>query len=116
MKHPWLDRIPIALYILVMIFLAYLLRDRALRGQNDFVQLYAGGRLAASPNLYDRAANLALIQDTIGLTMETVVYTRPPFYAALLWPLARLPYLAAYAIFSLASFCSVIWFVWRFSR
>jgi hypothetical protein len=90
--------------------------DRILRGHNDFIQLYAGAQLAGTPDLYSREANLKLIQQTHGFTMETVVYTRPPFYAVVLKPLAWLPYQAAYAIYSLASLCAILWFVWRFQK
>jgi hypothetical protein len=107
---------PIVLGILFLLSLAYLQRGRALKGQNDFVQLYTGAKLAGTPDLYSRAANLAVIKSIQGFTMDTVVYTRPPFYAALLRPLAHLPYLAAYAIFSLATFGSILWFVGRFSK
>jgi hypothetical protein len=107
---------PVALGIVFLLLLAYLQRDRALRGENDFVQLYAGAKLAGTPDLYSRAANLAVIKDTLGFTMETVAYTRPPFYAALLKPLARLPYRAAYALFTLATLASALWFVIRFSK
>ncbi len=99
-----------------LLSLAYLQRDRALKGENDFVQLYTAAKLAGTPDLYSRTANLATIKATLGLTMETVVYTRPPFYAALLKPLAVLPYRAAYGVFSLATLASIIWFVVRFSK
>jgi hypothetical protein len=107
---------PVALGIVFLLSLAYLQRERALKGQNDFVQLYAGAKLAGTPHLYSRAANLALIQSIQGFTMQTVVYTRPPFYAALLRPLALLPYRVAYAVFSLATLAGILWFVIRFSR
>jgi hypothetical protein len=106
----------VAVGIIYMLSLAYPHRERALRGENDFVQLYTGAKLIGTPDLYSRAANLALIQATLGFTMETVVYTRPPFYAALLKPLALLPYRVAYAVFSLTTLASVLWFVVRFSR
>ncbi len=96
--------------------LAYMQKDRVLRGENDFAQLYTGGTLAGTPELYSRAANLAIVQTNLGLTMESVVYTRPPFYAALLKPLAWLPYRGAYAVFSFASLACVLWFVYRFSQ
>jgi hypothetical protein len=107
---------PVALGIVFLLSLAYLQRERALKGQNDFVQLYAGAKLAGTPDLYSRTANLALIQSIQGFTMQTVVYTRPPFYAALLRPLALLPYRVAYAVFSLATLVGILWFVIRFSR
>ncbi|WP_031500136.1 glycosyltransferase family 87 protein [Bryobacter aggregatus] len=111
-----LNWFPIAAGLIFLLSLAYLQRDRAWRGENDFVQLYTGATLVGTPGLYSRAENLAVVQQVLGLQMESVVYTRPPFYAALLKPLALLPYRAAYAVFSLASIASVIWFVVRFSR
>ena len=48
--------------------------------------------------------------------MESVVYTRPAFYAVLLKPLAAFPQSIAYAIFSLATLSSLLWFVVRFSK
>jgi hypothetical protein len=108
--------LPVALCLAFLLSLASLQRDRALRGENDFVQLYTGATLAGGPDLYSRAANLAAVKATLGFTMETVVYTRPPFYAALLKPLSFLPYRAAYALFSLASLASILWFVIRFQK
>ena len=105
-----------ALGIVFLLSLGYLQRERALRGQNDFAQLYAGARLAGTASLYSRSANLAVIRSVHGFTMETVVYTRPPFYAALLAPLRYLPYPTAYAFFSAAMLASILWFVIRFSK
>jgi hypothetical protein len=48
--------------------------------------------------------------------MEDVVYTRPPFYTAILKPLSLLPYHTAYALFTFATLSSFVWFVWRFSK
>src|SRR5207245_5098721 len=97
--------------------LAYLQRDRIINGQNDFVQLYAAAKLVGSPDLYSREAFDEVVKSSIGITMETVTrFVRPPFYGALLKPLAAFPYRRAYAIFSLASFSSILWFVIRFSK
>lgn len=87
-----------------------------MRGENDFAQLYAGATLAGTSDLYSRSANLAVVQESLGLTMDSVVFTRPPFYAALLKPLAWLPYGPAYVLFSMASLACVIWYVVRFSK
>jgi hypothetical protein len=108
--------LPVALGVVFLLSLAYLQRERALRGENDFVQLYTGAKLAGTHDLYSRTANLAVVKATLGFAMETVVYTRPPFYAVLLKPLALLPYRVAYTIFSLATLSSVLWFVIRFSK
>jgi len=108
--------LPVALGIAFLASLAYIQRTKALRGENDFVQLYTGARLVGTPDLYSRTANLAVVKATLGFTMESVVYTRPPFYAAILKPLAFLPYRVAYAAFSLATLSSILWFVIRFSK
>ena len=108
--------LPVGLGLTFLFSLAYMQRDRALRGANDFAQLYAGATLAGTPDLYSRSANLAVAQRKLGFTMESVVFTRPPFYAVLLKPLALLPYRAAYAVFSVLSLAGVLWFVIRFSK
>lgn len=90
--------------------------ERALRGHNDFTQLYAAAQLAGTPQLYSREANLAQILTTHGFNMETVVYTRPPFYAQLLRPFALLPYQWAYALYTLLNLAAVLWFVNHFRR
>ena len=101
-----------------IVFLAafvWLARERALKGQNDFSAFYAGGRLAGTPDLYSRPANIAMVRKVTGVTMPAVVFIRAPFYAAVLKPLSLLPYRLAYAIFTLAGLASVVWFVVRFS-
>jgi len=115
MKNAALHWLSAVLGIVFLLALANLQRERAIKGENDFVQLYTAARLVGTPDLYSRTANLAAIKASLGLTMETVVYTRPPFYAVLLKPLAALPYRAAYGVFSLATLASIIWFVARFS-
>jgi hypothetical protein len=107
---------PVVLGVMFLLSLAYLQRERSIKGQNDFVQLYTAAKLAGTPDLYSRAANLATIQGILGFTMDAVEVTRPPFYAALLKPLAVFPYGVAYAIFSLATFSSMLWFIVRFSK
>jgi hypothetical protein len=110
------DWLPVALGFALLASLVSLQWHRVIRGQNDFVALYAGGKLAGTPGLYSRDANEALIQSVLGATMQSVVYTRPPFYAALLKPLTLLPYLAAYGVFCALCLASVLWFVLRFSK
>jgi len=108
---------PVALGLIFLLSLAYLQRDRIINGQNDFVQLYAAAKLVGTPDLYSREAFDEVVKSSIGITMETVTrFVRPPFYGALLKPLAAFPYRRAYAIFSLASFSSILWFVIRFSK
>jgi hypothetical protein len=111
-----LDWLPVALGIALLSTLVGLPWDRTIRGQNDFVALYVGAKLVGSPELYSRPANEAMIKFILGATMQSVTYTRPPFYAALLKPLSFLPYHAAYAIFCAVCLASILWFVVRFSK
>jgi hypothetical protein len=111
-----LNWFPVALGVLCLGLLAYPQRERAIRGQNDFVSFYTGAKLAGTPQLYSRAANLQVIQSILGFQMEGTTYIRPPFYAMLLKPLALLPYRAAWAMFFFATLASVLWFVVRFSK
>ena len=112
----FVDWLPLVLGIGLLSTLVTLQWHRVIRGQNDFAALYAGGTLAGTPDLYSRTANEAVIQSVLGMTMDTVVYTRPPFYAALLKPLTFLPYLAAYGIFCALCIASILWFIIRFSK
>jgi glycosyl transferase family 87 len=107
---------PVALGVLCLGLLAWPQRERAIRGQNDFVSFYTGAKLAGTPDLYSRPANLQTIQSILGFQMEGTTYIRPPFYAILLKPLAALPYRVAWAIFFWATLASILWFVIRFSK
>jgi hypothetical protein len=111
-----LDWAPVVIGIALLSTLAALHWQRIVHGQNDFVALYAGGTLAGTPELYSQPANEALIGSILGVTMQSVIYTRPPFYAVLLKPLTWLPYLAAYAVFCALCLGSILWFVIRFSK
>ena len=110
------DWLPVGLGIAILSALVAPQWHRIVRGQNDFVQLYCGAKLVGTAGLYSREANQALIKSLLGGTMESVMYTRPPFYAALLKPLAYLPYLTAFWIFFGLCVASLIWFVIRFSK
>ena len=105
--------LPVLLGIVFLLLLGYHRRYMAFSGKNDFVTFYAGGKLAGTPELYARQPNVELINRLAGQDMG-VMYIRPPFYAAILKPLAALPFRAAYAVFSLLSLASYLWFAWRF--
>src|SRR5271170_1109759 len=111
-----LDWLPVALGIALLASLVGLQWQRTVRGQNDFVALYVGGKLLGTPELYSRPANEAMIQSILGATMQSVMFTRPPFYAAILKPLSYLRYFAAYGIFCALCLASIVWFVARFSK
>ena len=107
---------PIAAGLCFLLLLAYGQRERILKAQNDFTAFYIAAHLAGTPDLYSRPVNLAFVQALHGFTIDTVVYIRPPFYAALLKPLATLPYRTAFLVYSAASFSCLLWFVVRFTR
>ncbi len=71
---------------------------RALSGWNDFLPFYAGGRLAFTGHLYDQAQILTEEQRAGGASGENLHFIRPPWFAALLSPLAQFDYPRAYLI------------------
>lgn len=107
-------RVAAAIGTLFLLLLAWTQRERVIAARNDFAQLYAGAELAGSGRLYDEAANVEVFRRTVGVTMEGVLYSRPPFYAALLKPLTLLPYRAAFAVFAFLNLGAALWFVWKF--
>jgi hypothetical protein len=105
---PWIGAM---LGVLFLGTLGYLQRDRFLTGQNDFVQLYAGSRLSGTPRLYDPEASKEVHRQVLGVWLESVYYSRPPFYALFLRPLGKLPYKAAYWTFESLSLLALIAFL-----
>lgn len=107
---------PVGLGIAFLLLITLLQSDRVLSGKNDFVAFYTGAKLAGTPDLYNADANMRVIEQTIGVRMIHTLYLRHPFYAVLWMPVARLPYLWAYGIFTAATLGAFLWFVIRFSR
>jgi len=68
------------------------------RGQTDFMDLYAGGKLAFSGDLYVPARVLETEARTEGRSSVTRLYMRLPCFALFYWPLAQLPYQVASTI------------------
>jgi hypothetical protein len=83
--------------------------QRVWAGHNDFMQLYAGGSLAGASELYSSGANRA-IGEQLGYVMPAVQFVRLPYYAALLKPLAMLPYHTAYMVFQSGCFAAALAF------
>jgi len=81
-------------------------------GRNDFLELYAGGQLAGSPDLYNQASVRAAELRAIG--ESGLPFPRLPYYALLLKPLTWMPYRTAYAVWivilvaALAAF-AILW-------
>jgi hypothetical protein len=105
----------VLLGVIFLLLLGYHRRNQALAARNDFPTFYAGATLAGTPDLYSRTANAKLIEKLAGEDLG-MMYIRPPFYAAILKPLAWLPFLGAYALFTCLSLASYIWFAARFTK
>jgi branched-subunit amino acid transport protein len=70
----------------------------------DFSSFYAAGRLAAAGHSpYDQAALLAMEQSLFGPNTPYYAFAYPPTFLLLLAPLARLPYLAALALWQVGT-------------
>jgi hypothetical protein len=91
-------------------------KERFLRATNDFAGFYAGAAQSGTPQLYSYDANQRLVTRLTHATIECMTFTRPPFYAAILHPLAMLPYETAYWVYLTALLSALAWFVWRFSK
>lgn len=65
------------------------------RGQTDFMDLYAAGKLAFTGDLYSKSRVLETEAQTEGMHSQTRLYLRLPCFALLYRPMARLPYRTA---------------------
>jgi len=81
------------------------------RAHNDFMGLYPGGRLAGGSGVYDPAQSAAVERQAVGYANPRLVFCRPPYYAGLMWPLARLPYFPAYLAFQALMLAALAVFV-----
>lgn len=115
-KHLNLVWVGMASGILWLGLLGFLTRDRFLTGMNDFAQLYAGATLCCTSDLYVPEASYRIHDRVFGARLESVVYVRPPFYALLLKPLTRLPYLQAYWTFECLNLLALAGFFYSFAR
>ncbi len=94
------------------------LQDRALVGENDFLQLYAGARLIGTPDLYNPQASYEIERQVTRNHdyYPGIYYTRLPWYALILKPLCSLPYRTSYAIFQVVAISAVLAFLLLFAR
>lgn len=104
--------------LLMFAMWAWPIRKRAVSGENDFLQLYAGARLVGTPELYDYKAHERIhVEVTEAHTYYPSIYfTRLPYYALILSPLAKLPYKTAYLIWQSISFLAVFTFILLYTR
>ncbi len=79
---------------------------------SDFVAFYCGGKLAWTPDLYDQNVVRQVQMPLVGCTGTFAWFVRLPYYAALVWPLAQLPYEAALRVWQALSLAALAAFVW----
>jgi len=83
----------------------------AIHGDNDFMNLYAGGVLAGSPDLYNMDA-VRHVQGRFWERPRYLPFTRLPFYAVVLAPLRFLNYRYAYWLWQMLCLAAVAATVW----
>jgi hypothetical protein len=84
-------------------------------GINDFLGIYAGGRLAGTPEQFSTASYLREQANATGWTAPAILYTRLPAFGVAVRPLGALPYRTAYLAWqamSLAAFATFI-LIWK---
>jgi len=81
------------------------------QGHTDFLAFYAGGRLAFTPGLYDPQQAMAEQLRAAHVMGEGTYFIRLPWFAAAMWPLARLPYIPAQFVWQALLICGLIAFV-----
>jgi len=99
----------------VISYLVYESRDIITAGRNDFAPFYVAAQLVVEQPLYQRSAYREFLTEQFGGINETLNYIRPPFHAALPWPLGLLPYETANVVWILLRIAAVLGFVlvWR---
>ena len=80
----------------------------AATGRNDFISFYSGGSLAGTADLYDSPKVREFQLSIVGLTGDSQVYNRIPFFAFLLKAVTWLPYQRAYLLWEMLSAVAII--------
>jgi hypothetical protein len=80
-------------------------------GNNDFICFYAAAELAGTSGLYD-VESMRRVEAGLGDRRHFVVFTRLPFYAALISPLRFFSFDTAYWIWQTASLAGVLIFIY----
>jgi len=106
---------PAAMVSLAVLALVAIAALPAEHWETDFLSFYAGARLAGSGALYSVRAVQAIEAPLERHPEEVRAYIRPPFYAALSWPLGKLPYRTALVIWQLVNVAALGRFIWLWS-
>ncbi len=82
-------------------------------GPNDFIPLYVAASEVGGPSLYDPDAYRRFQQERYGGFNESLVYSRPPYYAVLLRPFTWLgSFGASYGVYTLLRLAAIAAFLW----
>ena len=83
-------------------------------GQTDFMDLYAGGKLAGTGDLYIPARVLETELRTEGRSSVTRLFMRLPCFAFFYLPLAQIPYRVASVLWETlcALAMAALWMLW----
>src|SRR5580698_3537202 len=85
-------------------------------GHTDYLSFYAGGRLAFTPSLYDPPHAMAEQLRAAHVMGKGTYFIRMPWFAAAMWPLARLPYLTGQFIWEALLVAGLVAFVMLWPR
>src|SRR5579872_3598095 len=87
--------------------------DHASTCASDFLSFYTAGRLAFSGQIYSVPAGRRVERDVLGCTAEGYQPSaRPPYFAAIQWPLAQLPFPTALLVWRVLCAGAALAFVW----
>src|SRR4051812_21344215 len=79
---------------------------------SDFAVFYAGGELLGTPELYSAKAAQAIQTREMGCTSPSAMFIRLPYFAAIMWPWARLPFRTSFMLWRVASALAIGVFIW----
>jgi len=98
--------------IIVGLLTLFMFGGKQLFQIGEYAPLYAAARLVGTPDLYDKARNTQEQINAVGASGgDVLIYSRPPFVAAFMAPLGKLPYRASLLIFQGLSFLALIGFI-----
>ena len=98
-RPSWRFVLPLILALAIFAAVSFVQGGPWSSAQNDFLPFYCAGKLEPSGELYRFESYYNLQREIIGGVSPALVYIRLRFYSLLFVPLARLPYLTAYAVY-----------------
>src|SRR5260370_27661460 len=98
--------------IILGVFIRLIFGGKQIYRLGEYEVLYAGARLVGTPYLYDKTRNRQEEVKAIGASGgDELIYSRPPFVAAFMAPLGKLPYRVSLLTFQALSSLALIGFI-----